>query len=135
MTLSPSQSLLLSSEVQANFSRSFFTPWYGSYWCQPLCTPTPQSGVGTPPPQTDRCTSPHLRSSFSDSQSVREPKFSRVTVFSQPTGICNTHLKKFFTFQTLVPINFKFCHTVFMKSGLRKTFFFLVIFFGGGRDF
>lgn len=68
MTLSPSQSLLLSSEVQANFSRSFFTPWYGSYWCQPLCTPTPQSGVGTPPPQTDRCTSPHLRSSFSDSQ-------------------------------------------------------------------
>lgn len=124
MPLSPSQSLLLSSEVRANFSGSFFTPWHGSYWCQPLPTPTLQSGVGVPPPQANRYTSPHLSSSFSDSRSVREPKFSRVTVFSQPTGICKTHLEKFvFTFQTLIPIYFKFCHKVFMKSGLRKTFF------------
>lgn len=95
MALSPFQSLLLSSEVRANFSRSFFTPWHGSYWCQPIPTPTLQSGVGVSPPQANRYTSPHLSSSFSDSRSVREPKFSRVTVFSQPTGICKTHLKKF----------------------------------------
>ena len=130
MALSPFQSLLLSSEVRANFSRSFFTPWHGSYWCQPIPTPTLQSGVGVSPPQANRYTSPHLSSSFSDSRSVREPKFSRVTVFSQPTVCIHSPYAKPiskslpFTFQTLVPIYFKFCHKVFMKSGLRKTFLF-----------
>lgn len=96
--------------------------------------PPPRSQAWAPLPRKPTGALPHTCGphSLTVKESVREPKFSRVTVFSQPTGICNTHLKKFFTFQTLVPINFKFCHTVFMKSGLRKTFFFLVIFFGGG---
>lgn len=77
--------------------------------------------------------SPHLQSSFSDSRSVREPKFSRVTVFSQPTGICKTHLKEvcLLLFQPLIPVYVEFCQKVFTKSGLRKTVFSLWFFFGG----
>lgn len=43
-------------------------------------------------------------------QSGKEPKLSRVTVFSPPTGICEIHLQKvcLSLFQTLIPMCFEF---------------------------
>lgn len=93
--------------------------------------PDPEARCGLP----TRYTSGSFCLSFSDSRSVKGTQTFQSQVFSQPTGMCKTHLKKFvfhssnscpYTWNPVVPVSWSI-----YKIYIKKDIFSLVIVFGG----